>query len=341
MKKKKILIIYTGGTIGMTEQSKDGLLVPFDFHNIIENIPELLRITDTIDIAPFSNPLDSSDINADVWKKMAELVFSHYHQYDGFVILHGTDTMAYSASAMSFMLQNISKPIIFTGSQLPIGKIRTDGKENLITAIEIACAEINDQPAIQEVAICFGSHLWRANRTTKFSAEGFEAFMSPNFPPLAEIGVHILFHQTQETKNNSALPLYCPALCTDISLIKLYPGIHEQVLDSFCNIPNLKGVILETFGSGTIPNHLRFLNSLKKLKEKGVFILSISQCAQGSVIPDLYKNSAQLQEIGAINGRDLTTEAAITKMMHVLALEETTLYKEQLMQSSIAGELSI
>lgn len=339
MTNKKILIIYTGGTIGMTEQYPGGPLTPFDFQNILEHLPELKKLTETIDIAPFPHPLDSSDVDPIVWTKIATIINDHYTDYDGFVVLHGTDTMAYTASALSFMLRNLNKPIIFTGSQLPIGKIRTDGKENLITAIEIACAERNHQPLIQEVTICFGAHLYRANRTTKFSAEGFEAFQSPNFPSLAQVGVHIQFREELLLQNNTSL-LFNEKLEPNIGIIKIFPGIQNHYFDALSQSNSIQGLIIESYGSGTIPQKEWLLRGIEQLIEKGVTILNISQCPQGLIDHSLYKNAQKLFEMGVLSGQDMTTETAVAKMMHVLSLPLSREEKNNLLITSLAGELT-
>jgi L-asparaginase len=338
MTQKKILIIYTGGTIGMTEQFPGGPLVPFDFQNILAHLPELKRLTETIDIAPFPHPLDSSDVDPHVWMKIASIIHEHYEDYDGFVILHGTDTMAYTASALSFMLRNLNKPVIFTGSQLPIGKIRTDGKENLITAIEIACAEKNHQPMVQEVTIYFGSHLYRANRTTKFSAEGFEAFQSPNFPSLAEIGVHLQFREELLIHHTSSL-LFNDQLDANIAILKIFPGIQSHYFEAIAQTP-INGLIIESYGSGTIPQKDWLIQGIANLIERGVIILNISQCSQGLIDHALYKNAQKLFEIGVISGRDMTTETAVAKMMHVLGLPVSHEEKNNLLITPLAGELT-
>lgn len=339
MSKKNILIIYTGGTIGMTEQFEGGPLVPFDFHNIVDHLPELKRITNSIDIAPFTHPFDSSDIEAPVWKEIAKIIQAHYHGYDGFVVLHGTDTMAYTASALSFMLQGLGKPVIFTGSQLPIGKIRTDGKENLITAIEIACASDTDQPMVQEVAICFGAHLLRGNRTTKFSAEGFEAFQSPNFPPLAEIGVHIQYRQELLLRPSQAFSCLTE-LNPRVAVIKIHPNFNRSFFEALVQYAKVDGIILETFGSGTIPQQDWLLEGIKSWIQQEKIIINISQCPQGIIDQDLYKNAQSLAKIGVLSGRDMTTEAAITKLMFVMG--NIIDYPKQVrkIEHSICGEMN-
>ncbi len=334
-----LLIIYTGGTIGMTESYPGGPLVPFDFINIADHLPELKRLDLKIDVAPFQHPVDSSDIDPSVWKKIADLVVQNYQAYDGFVILHGTDTMAYTASALSFMLRGIQKPVILTGAQLPIGKIRTDGKENLITAIEIAASKENNSPVIQEVAVCFGAHLFRGNRVSKVSAEGFEAFRSPNYDALAEIGLHI--HYRQNLLYRSETP-FAPQLemNTNVGLIKLFPGISQRMFDALVHSGPWDGMVIETFGSGNIPQKDWMIDAIKKLIDQGTMVINISQCTQGYIDHQLYQNAKVLDQMGVIEGKDMTTEAAITKLMNVLGSNSDHHQKVQEMMLAIAGECS-
>ena len=337
---KKILIIYTGGTIGMTEEFPGGPLIPFDFYNIIQHLPELQRFDLKIDVAAFPHPIDSSDMQPEIWQNLAEIIIQSMDNYFGFVILHGTDTMAYTASALSFMLLGIQKPIIFTGSQLPIGKIRTDGKENLITAIEIAASEHNHKPIVQEVAICFGSKLLRGNRTYKHSAEGFDAFESPNYFALADIGVHLHFHHALLLRNDK---IFQPRLQlnTNIGWLKIYPGITPHALHHFQSNHQYDGLILETYGNGNIPQLPWLIRGLKEIQEMGTIILNISQCTQGSVNQQLYKNAQELEETGIISGWDLTAESAVTKLMHVLGNFPDLKNRKQLLQENLAGEITI
>jgi len=339
MSKKNILVIYTGGTIGMTEQFEGGPLIPFDFQNIIDHLPELKRITNSIDIAPFPHPYDSSDIQANVWGEIAKLIQQHYQEYDGFVVLHGTDTMAYTASALSFMLQDLDKPVIFTGSQLPIGKIRTDGKENLITAIEIACASNGEKAMVQEVAICFGAHLLRGNRTTKFSAEGFEAFQSPNFPPLAEIGVHIQYREELLLRPKNTFACFTE-FHRNVAVIKIHPNLNRSFFEAIVDHALVDGIILETYGSGTIPQQSWLLEGIKKWISQEKIIINISQCPQGIIDQALYKNAQSLQEIGVLSGRDMTTEAAIAKLMFVMGHIHDDPSRIQQIESAICGEMN-
>ncbi len=338
-KQQKILIIYSGGTIGMTESSPGGPLVPFDFFNIVDHLPELKRFDLKIDIAPFQNPIDSSDVDPLVWKKIAELIIEHYDDYHGFVLLHGTDTMAYTASALSFMLRGIQKPVILTGAQLPIGKIRTDGKENLITAIEIAAAQENNAPVVREVAVCFGAHLYRGNRVSKVSAEGFEAFKSPNYYSLADIGLHIHFKNQLLLRPTQPFTPHLE-MSDNVGLIKIFPGISQKVFQSFVNGGPWDGLIIETYGSGNIPQKKWMQEELQKLIDQGTLIVNVSQCTQGHIDQHLYHNAQALEKMGVIGGKDMTTEAAITKLMLVLSQNQSMEDRKKNMSICMAGEFS-
>lgn len=337
---KKILIIYTGGTIGMTEEFPGGPLIPFDFYNIVQHLPELQRFDLKIDVASFPHPIDSSDMRPEIWQNLADIIIQSHEQYFGFVVLHGTDTMAFTASALSFMLRGLNKPVIFTGSQLPIGKIRTDGKENLITAIEIAAAEIENKPIVKEIAICFGSKLLRGNRTYKHSAEGFDAFDSPNYFPLAEIGVHINFHHGLLLKEEH---LFEPKidLNTNVGWLKIFPGISPHALNNFKSNHHYDGLILETYGNGNIPQLSWLIEGLKEIHDSGTLILNISQCTQGAVNQSLYKNAKELEESGIISGWDLTAEAAVTKLMHVIGNYPDITARTKKLQENLSGEMTI
>ncbi len=337
---KKILIIYTGGTIGMTEEFPGGPLIPFDFYNIVQHLPELQRFDLKIDVASFPYPIDSSDMRPEIWQNLADIIVQSQEQYFGFVVLHGTDTMAFTASVLSFMLRGLNKPVIFTGSQLPIGKIRTDGKENLITAIEIAAAEMNNEPIVKEIAICFGSKLLRGNRTYKHSAEGFDAFDSPNYFPLAEIGVHINFHHGLLLKEEHSFEPKID-LNTNVGWLKIFPGISPHALNNFKSNHHYDGLILETYGNGNIPQLPWLIEGLKELHERGTLILNISQCTQGAVNQSLYKNAKELEESGIISGWDLTAEAAVTKLMHVIGNYPDFMARTKKLQENLSGEMTI
>ena len=299
--KRNILLIYTGGTIGMIKDYNTNALRAFDFHQILENIPELKHLDCNIESVSFEEPIDSSNMDTDYYVQIAELIEENYSKYDGFVILTGSDTMAYTSSAISFMLENLAKPVVFTGSQLPIGYLRTDAKENLITSIEIASAYQNNKPIISEVCLYFEYKLYRANRTTKLSAEQFEAFTSMNYPPLAESGVHLHFNENLLLKSDEKNKLIVrKKLSTDIAILKLFPGISKEVIESILSTPNLKGVVLETYGAGNAPTKNWFIELLTQAIDKGIHIVNVTQCVGGSVIMGHYETSTKLKEIGII-----------------------------------------
>jgi len=336
-----ILIIYTGGTIGMVHQPETGALAPIDFSQISEQVPELKRFDYNIETIAFDQAIDSSEINTSDWVNLAETIEKHYYDYDGFVILHGTDTMAYSASALSFMLQNLSKPVIFTGAQLPIGVLRTDGKENLITSIEIAAAKENGVAIVPEVCIYFENKLMRGNRTTKYSSEHFNAFASPNNPPLAIAGLQIRFNRPlirypEAGKTFRLLKKFD----TNIGLLKLFPGISRTFVESILESPGLHGLVIETYGSGNAPTSLWLSNGLNRFKLKGGIILNVTQCQSGFVEMGLYETSRGLKAAGVISGQDITTEAALTKMMLLLGSYNDNNEIRAKLRESISGEIS-
>lgn len=341
-KKPNILIVYTGGTIGMIKDYKTNALKAFDFSQITEKIPELEQLQCTIKSISFDKPIDSSNMNTLFYKDIAETIEANYKAYDGFVVLTGSDTMSYISSAISFMFDNLQKPIIFTGSQLPIGDLRTDAKENLITSIEIACAQKDNKPIISEVCLYFEYKLYRANRTTKINAEQFEAFTSMNYPALAESGVHLNFNEYYIHKPASEKKelIVRKKLINDIVILKLFPGITEKVVQSILNVKNLKGVILETYGAGNALNTPWFLKLLKEAVSRNIRIVNVSQCAGGSVMQGHYETSIGLKEIGIISGKDITTESAVAKLMYLLkenlSLKDFTFYFEK----PLRGEIS-
>ncbi|WP_306642055.1 asparaginase [Sanyastnella coralliicola] len=316
---RSVLIIYTGGTIGMMEDPESRSLIPFDFEQLSHQVPELTRFDLVIDAVSFDPILDSSNIQVEHWQQMARQIESNYEQYDGFVVLHGTDTMAYSASALSFMLRGLQKPVIFTGSQLPIGVLRTDGKENLITSIQLAGMASNNTPVIREVAIYFGSALYRGNRTHKYSTEAFDAIHSPNLPALAEAGIHVQFRTNLFPVVSEETPFSVQyEMDSRVAVLKLFPGIRKEVVQGICSTPNLKGLIIETFGSGNSPDLPWFIEELGKLREKGVFMVNVTQCSEGFVEQGRYATSTSMMELGVIPAADMTFEAALTKMMYLI-----------------------
>ncbi|MBQ5804071.1 MAG: type I asparaginase [Bacteroidales bacterium] len=321
MKNRSILLIYTGGTIGMKQDPDTLALVPFNFDQIEEEVPELKKFGCRIDSYSFDPVIDSSDVVPQFWVELAELIHKNYDKYDGFVVLHGTDTMSYSASALSFMLENLEKPVVFTGSQLPIGMLRTDGKENLISSIEIAAAKNAEGHAmVPEVCIYFESYLYRGNRTTKYNAENFRAFRSANYPVLAEVGIHIKYNVSCiRYPEVWGRPLVVnKELDTGVAVLKIYPGITGNIVDAVVDTPGIRAVIIETFGSGNAPTSKWFVDSIKKAVSKGLIILNVTQCQAGSVDMDAYATGVALKKVGVVSGYDSTFEAALLKLFFLM-----------------------
>lgn len=337
-----VLLIYTGGTIGMIENQETGALEAFNFDQLIENVPELKRFNYSIDSYQFTPPIDSSDMEPSLWSKLVKIIYENYDKYDGFVILHGTDTMAFTASALSFMLEDLSKPVILTGSQLPIGKLRTDGKENLITAVEIAAAKNPDGTAtVPEVCIFFENHLLRGNRTTKINAENFNAFRSYNYPILATAGIHIKYEHDRIHKPDPTLPLKPYYLYdTNVIVLTLFPGIQENIIRNILYTPGLRAVVLKTYGSGNAPQKPWFIKLLKEATERGIVIVNISQCPTGMVEMGRYETGLHLLDAGVISGYDSTVEALITKLMFLLGHGKSDKEIRELMNQPIAGEFT-
>ena len=339
----KVLLIYTGGTIGMIEDPETGVLKSFDFNYLKEYVPELKRLKFQIDTIHFEKPIDSSDMNPEKWKMIVQIIENNYVQYDGFVVLHGTDTMAYSAAALSFMLENLSKPVILTGSQLPIGKIRTDGKENLITALEIAVDKDPEGNAfVPEVCVFFQNLLMRGNRITKINADNFKAFNSFNYPVLAEAGVHIKYkHELIRFIPKNTQPKFHYFLDPNVTILRLFPGISADILKAIFSIPHLKGVVMETYGAGNAPGEDWFLDIVENAVENGIVVLNVTQCASGSVVMERYQSGKTLKDIGVISGYDITTEAAIAKLMFLFGHGLDRKGVREQMKRPLAGEVTI
>ncbi len=338
-----ILLIYTGGTIGMKTDPTTGALTPFDFNSIYEEFPYLGKLSVHIDVLPFT-PIDSSNVTPALWIQLVGIIAEHYARYDGFVILHGTDTMAYSASALSFMLENLTKPVVFTGSQIPIGVLRTDGRENLITAIEIAAAKDRTGRAmVPEVSICFQNRVLRANRTTKHSAEKLNAFRSDNYPALAEVGVNIHYHfpYIYKVSDESAPLVTFTDLEDRVGVIRVFPGLRADMLEGMLSLSGLQAVVLETYGSGNAPTAAWFVRAVEDAVARGLIVMNVTQCQDGAVAMDLYETGRRLKQAGVVNGRDITTESALAKLMVLLGRKLPREELNRLLIQPIRGEITL
>lgn len=338
----KILLIYTGGTIGMVKDYHTGALTAFDFDTLLSNIPELEQLDCEIESVSFEVPIDSSNMNPEYWIKIAEFIEKNYNTHDGFVVLHGSDTMSYSASALSFMLEDLHKPVIFTGSQLPIGDLRTDAKENLITAIQLAALRDANGAIIKEVGLYFEYKLYRANRTTKVNAEHFEAFNSPNYPELVNSGVHLNVNtpyllNVKSSKNTLNVH---KALNRNVGILKLFPGIDKSFVESILKIDGLKALVIETYGAGNATTEKWFLETVTDAINRGMHIINVTQCIGGGVVMGHYETSKELQRMGVINGKEITTESAITKAMYLLGQNVGDSAFKTIFETSLRGEMS-
>lgn len=339
----KVLLIYTGGTIGMGTNLQTGALEPLDFNHLVDSMPEFKLIKTQVDVYQFTTPIDSSDMAPDKWALLVRIIGKNFQEYDGFVILHGTDTMAYTASALSFMLENLTKPVILTGSQLPIGKLRTDGKENLISSIEVASMkDANGFARVPEVCIYFSGHLIRGNRSTKINADGFNAFESFNYPHLCDAGVNFAFHDHHILKPDFSKPMI-PHLFMNpnVLIFSLFPGIQEHVISHVLTSKEVRGIVMRTFGSGNAPHEAWLMRILKEATNRGIVVVNISQCVSGSVQMNRYDTGSQLKQNGLVSGYDSTVEAAVTKLMFLTArFKDANVIRSQ-MSRSLAGEITI
>jgi L-asparaginase len=340
--RRRVMIIYTGGTIGMIRNPESGALETFNFEHLRKHVPELNQFDYVIQTYQFAPPIDSSDMEPSLWAKLARIIEYNYDQYDGFVILHGTDTMAYTASALSFMLENLGKPVVLTGSQLPIGILRTDGKENLINAIELAAArDEQNRPYVPEVCVYFGEKLFRGNRCTKCNVENFSAFTSYNFAPLAVTGINVNYntHEILRPDKNKPFKIHPVSDCS-VVILPLYPGIRREIVEQILSLPTLKGVVLRSYGAGNAPRKEWLVKALKMATKNGKVIVNTTQCQTGRVEMSIYETGNQLREAGVVSGHDMTVECAVTKLMNLFGRGYDTRQVSELMGTSLAGELS-
>ena len=338
--KTSILIIYTGGTIGMREDPVTKTLAPMKFGMLLEEIPELCKLGYTINSITFNPPIDSSNMTPLIWAQLAKTIQKNYTKYDGFVILHGTDTMSYTASALSYMFENLDKAVIMTGSQLPIGVLRTDGKENLITAVQMAAAKKDGSSMVPEVCIYFDSQLFRGNRTTKKDSAQFSAFASYNYPALAKAGVDIVFnHEKINYPKNKGVLKINTSVDDRVIILKIFPGLNRRYFESILQLPDLKGVVLESFGSGNMPTSTWLINAIRKATKSGIILMNVSQCPGGKVVMGHYETSLELQKAGVISGGDSTVEAAVTKLMFLLGQNLTPEETKYYLRNNLKGEI--